>query len=334
LLLLAIWFLDEDRLGPFLVAAGAAMICQEQIGLIVACLGIWYGLTKRRPATGLLLAAFGILVTAVDFAVVLRHYSGGSPYLGRYRTAGGSFRGIAANLVTHPLRIARTVQLTDVLAALVLVTPVLGLCLVSTLTLASLPQVALLTLSDNPGDWNYAAQLVLPLVPFVYAGTVFALAREERVGARRRFRFRADHVLVASVAVALTLGTFSPLALLRPRSTALVAAERHAVSLVPAGVAVSATNHLGSHLSARRYVYVFPTIKRANWVVIDTGDDWMPDMAFLHAHRNLAVGRHDLYWQPQLMMRMLRALERSPHWRSVYASRTIHVFTRRPGRPS
>jgi hypothetical protein len=42
------------------------------------------------------------------------------------------------------------------------------------------------------------------------------------------------------------------------------------VGLVPPGVAVSATNTLGAHLSARRRVLSFPLRRDAVWVVVDT----------------------------------------------------------------
>ena len=42
-----------------------------------------------------------------------------------------------------------------------------------------------------------------------------------------------------------------------------------AVSLIPAGAAVSATNTLGAHLSARRRIFSFPRLADATWVAVD-----------------------------------------------------------------
>ena len=52
LLLGAIWFLDEDRLLPFALCAGAACLTKEQIGLVVAMLGLWHARRARAPAGG------------------------------------------------------------------------------------------------------------------------------------------------------------------------------------------------------------------------------------------------------------------------------------------
>ncbi len=44
LLLYVIWYLDEHRLGYFVVFASLAVLTGELIGLTVAALGIWYAL--------------------------------------------------------------------------------------------------------------------------------------------------------------------------------------------------------------------------------------------------------------------------------------------------
>src|SRR5262249_1478864 len=54
--------------------------------------------------------------------------------------------------------------------------------------------------------------------------------------------------------------------------TPLIRAERHAVSLVPGGVPVSASNIIGAHLSARRRVMVFPVVRQAQWIAVDLDD--------------------------------------------------------------
>jgi uncharacterized membrane protein len=327
LLIFSIWFLDEDRFWPFAAAAGAAMLCQEQVGLIVACLGLWHAWHKRRLVPGIAIASVGLLVSALDFGVILRHFSGGSPYSGRYAAVGGSVTGILQNLFTHPAVFVHGVQAWDLLG-LLLVLPVLGICFGSGLTLVAAPQVAMLLLSDRTGDWYFAAQNVLTIIPFVYAGTVLALARFARVSEGRRPRVVAGHVLAASIAMAVTLGPFNPVGKHLPSSSRL-AAERHAVSLVPADARVSVTNHLGSHLAARRYLYVFPVVKAADWVVVDSADDNLPDMGYLQHRTGITVGTRDLYRQPQLMRRELKALERSPHWKLAYQSDNVYVFTRK-----
>jgi uncharacterized membrane protein len=327
LLLFAIWFLDEARWTPFAVAAGLAMLCQEQIGLIVGCLGLWYAWRARRLVPGLAIASAGFLVSAVDFGLVIRHFSGGSPYSGRFEGAGGSLTDILRNVLTDPARVTSAIRLSDLLG-LLLVLPVLAFCFGSSLTLVAAPQVALLLLSDRVADWFVAGQNVLPIIPFVYAGTVFALARAQRAAAPRRARIAAGHVLAASIAVALTIGPAAPFDKHLP-SSSRVSAEREAVRLVPANARVSVTNHLGSQLAARRYLYVFPVVQDANWVVVDEGDNFLPPRGTSARKRGLVVGVHDLYWQPGLMKSSIRRLQRSPDWHQVYDQHGVYVFARR-----
>ncbi len=52
----------------------------------------------------------------------------------------------------------------------------------------------------------------------------------------------------------------------------LVRAERHAVGLIPDGVSVSASNIIGGHLSNRRQILLFPVIRDADWIAVDTAD--------------------------------------------------------------
>ena len=321
-LMFAIWCLDEDRLWPFFAAAAGAMLCQEQIGALVACLGIWYGWRRRRFVPSLAITAVGLLVTAVDFAVVLPHFSTGSPYNGRYAAAGGSFEGIVKNFVVHPLTIVRAVHPWDLAAFVFLLLPVFAICLRVSLTWCVLPQVAILVLT-NGGDWDPMAQNALPLLPFIYMGTVLALARPAR-----RLRFTAKHVLFATGFAALLIVVSVMFNKQITSPSGYVTAERQAVALVPAGVPVSTTNYLGSHLAARRVVYVFPVIQKAQWIVVDAADVWLPSLGWLQKRNGIEVGAHDLYKQPRLMRRTLRFLRQSPQWERVFHSHGISVFRR------
>ena len=52
LLLYAYWFLDEDRLAPFAAFAVLAAMTKEEVPLVIAGLGAWYAITRKRWATG------------------------------------------------------------------------------------------------------------------------------------------------------------------------------------------------------------------------------------------------------------------------------------------
>ena len=85
LLLFAIWALDADRLVLFAVFAVAALTTHELVGLLVAGLGVWYALARRRRLAGALIAAAGLAWTAVFMSVSDSALRGGvSPFYGRF----------------------------------------------------------------------------------------------------------------------------------------------------------------------------------------------------------------------------------------------------------
>src|SRR5439155_10451343 len=64
--------------------------------------------------------------------------------------------------------------------------------------------------------------------------------------------------------------------LFAPRPTKQhLTAQRAAAGMIPPGAKVRVTNQMGGHLSARRFVYSFPVILPADWVVVDTADQYV-----------------------------------------------------------
>ena len=136
LLLWGFWFLDEDRLLPFAVVALAACLTKEEIGLVVAAMGLWYALRPGRRRAGALIASAGLLVTVIAFAIVIPHYSisGSSRFEGRYSAVGGSPTGILETAVTDPGTILSAVtQSRDVAYLADLLLPLLALPLLAPL---------------------------------------------------------------------------------------------------------------------------------------------------------------------------------------------------------
>jgi uncharacterized membrane protein len=206
LLLFAVWYLDEDRLLPFAAFAIAASACKEEISLVVAGFGIWYGLAHRRPLAGAVIAALGGLWAAIAIGVVIPHYNAGaeSDFYGRYSEVGGSAGGIAKTAFTDPQRIIDAAfSGRDLRFLLQLVAPLAALSLLAPLVLiAALPELAINLLSATTTQtsihFHYTAGLIPPLV----VAAVF--------GAKRLRRFRwlptAAIVVVAALACNYWLG--------------------------------------------------------------------------------------------------------------------------------
>ena len=320
LLLFAFWFLDEDRLLPFALCAVAASLCKEEIALVVAGFGIWYAVARRRWVVGAVIAAVGAAWALVAIAVVIPHFNNGeaSDFYGRYSEVGGSAGGIVKTALTHPLRILEAgFSRRDLHYMLELGFPLAFVFLLAPLALvAVLPELALNVLSATTTQtsihFHYTAGLIAPLV-------VAAVLGASRL--RRRSVAVAVVVVLAALVGAWHLGpipgwrhvpagaTFQSTA---ARVTKHDAIAEQALRLIPKNAVVSATNTLGSHLSARRRFLSFPFRKDATWIA---ADETQPGYADRYAPLPTAL---QLSW-----------LRRSPEWKLVFERDGILVFRRR-----
>ena len=267
LLLWAFWFLDEGRLLPFAVVALAACLTKEEIGLVVAAMGLWYALRPGRRRAGTLIAGAGLLVTVIAFAVVIPHYSisGSSRFEGRYSAVGGSPTGILETAVTDPLALLRVVtEGRDLTYLLQLSLPLLGLFLAAPLLLIpALPELAANLLSGTITQTSIELHYTAAIVPFLVVGAIFGATRFPRL---------VPLLFAASIAGAVFLGPLWSGELKPDRLSQHDRVAERAVKLVPPEAPVAATNGLGAHLSARRRVFSFPVVREAEWVAVDLRD--------------------------------------------------------------
>ena len=272
LLLYAIWWLDEERWIPFAIAAVLAAASNEQIPLVVGCLGLWYGLARKRPAVGVGLFAAGLAITAFDFLYLVPHYSmsGTNPFSDRYAGLGGSAGAVVKTSVLHPLKVAEVVFTGHKLVYLALLfIPLLGLCFRAPLLLLAAAPLLLINLlsssTDQTSVWSHYAAATTAVL---FGATIFGAART-------RDPARASGIVLAAVAVTAVLSPFwtaGHVARDAVTGSGLLTAERHAVRLIPDGVPVSATNIISAHLSNRRRIMLFPNTRRAQWIAVDTAD--------------------------------------------------------------
>jgi uncharacterized membrane protein len=281
LLLWGFWFLDQDRLLPFAAVAFAACLTKEQIGLVVAAMGLWYMLRPGRRWTGAVIAVAGLAVTIVAFAIVIPHYSvsGSSRFEGRYSAIGGSPSGIIETAVTDPGKIVAAVthgRDASYLGDLLL--PLLALPLLAPLAaLTAAPDIALSLLSDTRTQTSIHFHYTAGALPGLMVAAVLGAARlRRRFAWARRPEGRA--IVVSTLVAGILLGPL-PVWSHVPFGSDLASREhvvgRHArvaeraVRLIPPEAPVSATNTLGAHLSERRRVFSFPVLGEARWVVVD-----------------------------------------------------------------
>lgn len=309
-LLFAFWYLDEDRLGPFAALALLAASCREDIPLVLAGFGIWYALARGRRVAGTWIAGLSAAWSALAIGFVIPHFGGGqTAFAGRYSEARAD--------LPHPLALFHLMfdhAGTHYLLALVL--PLAGLCLLAPIALACLPALALNLLSATPTQssihFHYTAAEIPPLV-------IAAVLGAARMGNRPRFSV-ATIALTAALIGNYLLGAipvWSELPggeTLQARAALVSAHDRvvaRALKLIPPTAAVSATNSLGAHLSARRRILSFPYIQDATWVAVDESRPGYAD--------RLA---------PLPTVEQVVWLRRNPAWRVVFERDAVVVFKR------
>jgi uncharacterized membrane protein len=278
LILFAIWFLDEGRLVPFAIVALLAASTKEEIPLAVGCLGIWYAVRKGRRFAGLTIFALGLSLTLFDFLYVIPHYSpsGINPFVGRYADVGTTPGGILHKIFTDPIAVLQTVATGHkALYLVLLLVPFLGLWLLEPLLLlGAVPDLAINLLSSKSDQTSIPFHWTAGIIPFVVAASIFGAARFKR----QRLR-----VSLYAMCGAASIAIFSPIYFVKQDvqqlSSPMHSIKAHALSLVPAGVPVAASNQLGGHLAERRYIYTFPYVRNAKWIVVDRADETYGDAA-------------------------------------------------------
>jgi len=323
LLLYAFWYLDEDRLWAFAGFAALAALTKEQIPLVVAGFGLWYALARGRRAAGGAIALAGVATSAVAVGIVIPHFNdGSSDFYGRYEQVGGSPGGILRTAFTHPWTLLEAafdgagvrylVDLVAPLALLSLLAPVVAL--------AAAPELALNLLSKTPTQtsihFHYTAGAIPPLVAAAVLGAARLLRRRPSAAVPL-----AVIALVVSLGANFRLGAI-PLwselpwgERLGSRDTRVTEHDRiaaRALALVPGGVAVSASNSLGAHVSERRRVLNFPVLAEARWVIVDeTRPSFADRNAPLPANRRLAELRRSPEWRLRFQQDGIVVLQRN-----------------------
>jgi uncharacterized membrane protein len=264
LLLYGLWYLDERRLVASLPFLALACLTKEEIPLVVAGLGIWYALARGRRREGAAIAAAGVALSAVYLLAVMPHYRGGdSPaFYDRYDAVGGSPVGLVKTMLTDPGTVISAVtEGRDLTYLFQLGIPLAFAFFAAPLILVpALPELAANLLSETATQTSIEFHYTAPITPFLVAGAVFAATRHRLV---------APVVLAAAVLGAIVLGPLWSGELAPKRVSAHDRVATRAVSLIPSDAAVSATNGLGSHLSARRRSFSFPVIEDADWIAVD-----------------------------------------------------------------
>ena len=265
LLALVVERLLADRVGQAAAVSLALLLVKEDMGLVVAALGILIALrwAGRRRRLGIGLAVVGLAAVAVSIRVLIPAFGGHAGYYSSYYSVDDPFDTVRL-LATPGPKVELLLWLTI---------PLVLLCLASPLSLLAAPLLLERLLSANPNHWGTTHHYNAYLAPVLVLAAVAVAARLPVVW-RERWA-----VAVFAAAVALC-ALFPFQRLLQPaewRTTERERAAATAVATVPDGATVEAVNALGPHLTARTTVLLLDATPRgAPWVVADVDQQSFP----------------------------------------------------------
>ncbi len=289
LLAFAVERLDAQRPLAGVLLLLASMIFKEEVGLIVAGFGLFVYFAQHRRALGAVLALGGVTWTALVVYVVIPRLRGG-PYLFAGRYQGGLL--VHGRLDFAYLLHFLNAEKAGFLALLLL--PLLCLPLLSGWGMALIvPTIGYTLLSTFPNQYDYHYHYAAPLLPLLFATSVYGL---ERLPIRQRLP-------LAAAVLALVVGTgwlLGPLPGQRefitsnyqmgPRERAMA----HLVALAPPGVPLAVDNQMGAHLTERVWVtHFFTGYQQADALLFDLRERSATEQKRLRA---IAAITHDPAW--------------------------------------
>jgi len=308
-LLWTLYFLLTRRYRLFVLGAVLSALLKEEVGLLVAAMGAYLWLTRqntREARLGLAVAAGATAWVALCFLVIIPHFTGGatSLFLARYGDAIGHLRRWPADLASGRLdwplpafTVRYVLELAGSTGFLALLAPI-------ELALAA-PVLAVNGLSGSTWQHGGGAHYSAEVVPGLLFAAIVAVRRLGGL-AWRFFKAPPGAVAIVLSGVALAAALFQA----REHGILPPAKRFHWPALngrlerlqplltrIPPGARVSAQSNVYPHLSNREWIYVFPNIEDARYVLVDvagTSDPLYPDELFPEVSALLASGRYSL----------------------------------------
>ncbi|MBN1660901.1 MAG: DUF2079 domain-containing protein [Anaerolineae bacterium] len=295
--LFALYFLERERWGAYALFAVLTMSCKEDMPLLVAMLGVYALVVRRRWAVGLATVVVAVVwfLLAVGWVMPQFDAEGVSPLANRYSYLGDSPVDMLVTMLTRPGMVLQRALATDNLVyALKLLAPVAFLSLLAPqLLFMALPPLAVNLLSTD----GYMHELErfhygITLVPVVVAAGVYGSGWLVRRLPRMRVLplLLSGLVLVASLAYHRAFG-YTPLAAgfagTWPQVTEHDRLGEEIARNIPTGASLAALPYPNPHASQRHRLHMIDRMEKgllaplgaegdvpADYVWVDVTDSW------------------------------------------------------------
>ncbi|MBI2140933.1 DUF2079 domain-containing protein [Candidatus Woesearchaeota archaeon] len=269
LLLFAIYFVEARKYLPAAAMLVLTGMSKEHLPLALVAFGAYIFVLQKKKFIGSAMAAAGIAWLALNFGVLLPHFSSGQGYgyVSWYSYLGNSLPEAARNAILHPqLLIGRLLSADTFSYAALLLLPLGG----AAVALLGFPYLLLgapfFTINFLRGQdittaliYQYNAELI----PFLYMATIAGAQRLAKLPAMLKlYNSRvavSAFVLVSTIAAAFAYGPFSTLYDVKDFAPSQHAAVGNKLlKEIPDAASVSADPQMLPHLAHRKEAYMFP----------------------------------------------------------------------------
>jgi uncharacterized membrane protein len=260
---LSIYGLAKDKRWLMLLGIILALLIKEDLGLLVAAMGVYLLVIKRDWKWGLAITLLGLIWTIAMIVWVLPAIRGGFyDQIGYFSGWGSSPEEIASNILGDPGAALQSMFDREGVAALWRTFLPLGLLLpflAPELLLISAPLLGLYLLSSEPEMHQLERWYLAPLLPIFFAALAFALVRLPR-----RYAGWAVVGLMLSTAIGYALYSPGPLGG-RFEPGRYQVTERHlqawrVLKAVPQDAVVATQVDFTVPLAQREHIYLYPWI--------------------------------------------------------------------------
>lgn len=271
LILAAFYFLRREAVGKFLLCCVLIGATKETGPVAVGLLGTaWFFLSSRRWL-GAWVALASVFWFFLNLAIFMPAFnpSGVATQLDRYAYLGDDPGEILRTLLTRPWYVlSENLSSREWFYPVRILAPVAFLPLLTPVGLLMMPYLVI-NILESSGVQLWLVHYQAELTAFVFIATVF--------GTKKLLQARPGKSLAAVLtgSVLLFFGTSDIYRLRQALPTAETRRIHLALDRLPAEGRVSAQAAITPHLSQRKWLYLFPKVSAAEWVIVDHGlDPW------------------------------------------------------------
>lgn len=276
---------QHRRWGWYAVLCAAMMLAKEEVGILVAMLGVYFLFRRQTRTAGWLSFVAGIVATTVALGWIIPYFRNAPGHFADayYSDFGSTPGAVVATAFQHPWEIFGRLFSSDGLSYIwMLLWPLAAFSILGwEFLFLALPFIALNVLSAEPNLRSIYYHYTATITPFLFLASIS--------GAVRLQRWLARHVpwkkpvLTGLVLLGLSgIYVWAPLPGTRHHADAVRVFKLHPAraevaavkKLVTAADTLAVTNTLGPQFSRRRAIWLFPlALDRADAVIVLLGEN-------------------------------------------------------------